>query len=332
MKKLLGTLLSPWLLVFVGLGAFAASIWWVGPLVAVGPYRPLDAETARWIVIGGVIGLYLVSKLLAAWRAWRTNRSVSKQLVAAPTDNPSTPETPEEKQLRERFDQALQLLRKARFAQDRRGLSTLSARVGKRYLYELPWYLIIGAPGSGKTTALLNAGLRFPLSATSGNKAGGGLAGVGGTRNCDWWFTDQAVLIDTAGRYTTQDSDAQGDKTAWQRLPRSAAAQPPAPADQRCAGHGVDTRPAAAIGGRTRAPDRRGARPRAGAAPALRRALPRLPAGHEDRPRLGFRRLPRRRRQGHARHTVGLHLRQGHAGEPAPCSLRHRIRPAGRSV
>jgi type VI secretion system protein ImpL len=32
--------------------------------------------------------------------------------------------------------------------------------------------------------------------------------GVGGTRNCDWWFTDQAVLIDTAGRFVTQDSDA----------------------------------------------------------------------------------------------------------------------------
>ncbi len=53
---------------------------------------------------------------------------------------------------------------------------------------------------------------------------------MGGTRNCDWWFTDQAVLIDTAGRYTTQDSDAQGDKTAWQRfldlLKRSRPRQP----------------------------------------------------------------------------------------------------------
>jgi hypothetical protein len=27
------------------------------------------------------------------------------------------------------------------------------------------------------------------------------IRGVGGTRNCDWWFTDSAVLIDTAGRY-----------------------------------------------------------------------------------------------------------------------------------
>src|SRR5262249_3364359 len=34
-------------------------------------------------------------------------------------------------------------------------------------------------------------------------------------RYCDWWFTEDAVLIDTAGRYTTQDSDAKADKQSW---------------------------------------------------------------------------------------------------------------------
>jgi type VI secretion system protein ImpL len=70
---------------------------------------------------------------------------------------------------------------------------------------------MIGAPGSGKTTALINSGLRFPLSA-SGAAA---VQGVGGTRNCDWWFAEEAVLIDTAGRYTTQDSDRKADAAAW---------------------------------------------------------------------------------------------------------------------
>ena len=63
--------------------------------------------------------------------------------------------------------------------------------------------MIIGAPGSGKTTALVNSGLHFPLEQRLGKDA---VRGVGGTRNCDWWFTDEAVLLDTAGRYTTQDS------------------------------------------------------------------------------------------------------------------------------
>ena len=57
-------------------------------------------------------------------------------------------------------------------------------------LYDLPWYVFIGAPGSGKTTALVNSGLKFPLEQRSGK---GALRGIGGTRNCDWWFTDEAL-------------------------------------------------------------------------------------------------------------------------------------------
>ena len=79
------------------------------------------------------------------------------------------------------------------------------------YLYERPWYVLIGPPGSGKTTAIRNSGLKFPLDE-------GRVAGVGGTRNCDWWISEQAVLIDTAGRYTTQDSDATSDKAGWERF------------------------------------------------------------------------------------------------------------------
>jgi len=41
------------------------------------------------------------------------------------------------------------------------------------------------------------------------------IRGIGGTRNCDWWFSDQAVLLDTAGRYTTQQSDRDVDAAAW---------------------------------------------------------------------------------------------------------------------
>jgi type VI secretion system protein ImpL len=81
-----------------------------------------------------------------------------------------------------------------------------------RTIDEMPWYVMIGAPGSGKTTALLNSGLRFPLYTAD---SGASVPGVGGTRNCDWWFADEAVLLDTAGRYTTQQSDRKADAAAW---------------------------------------------------------------------------------------------------------------------
>ena len=101
--------------------------------------------------------------------------------------------------------------------------------------------MIIGAPGSGKTTALLNSGLKFPLEQRVGK---GALRGVGGTRNCDWWFTDEAIFLDTAGRYTTQDSDAASDSARLERVPGAAAEVPRAAADQRR--HPDDQRPGSA--------------------------------------------------------------------------------------
>lgn len=81
-------------------------------------------------------------------------------------------------------------------------------KVGKKYgrsaLYALPWYAIIGPPGSGKTTALRHSGLNFPVSDPRGS---GAVKGIGGTRNCDWWFSNEAILLDTAGRYATEDDD-----------------------------------------------------------------------------------------------------------------------------
>src|SRR4051812_28505819 len=77
-------------------------------------------------------------------------------------------------------------------------------RSGAAALYSLPWYVIIGPPGAGKTTALKHSGLLFPHQDAGG---GGGVRGVGGTRNCDWWFTNEAILLDTAGRYTTESDD-----------------------------------------------------------------------------------------------------------------------------
>ncbi len=76
--------------------------------------------------------------------------------------------------------------------------SSKLGRSGVDALYALPWYVIVGPPGAGKTTALRASGLDFPMM-PSGAK--GGLRGVGGTRNCDWWLSNQGVLLDTAGRW-----------------------------------------------------------------------------------------------------------------------------------
>lgn len=66
-------------------------------------------------------------------------------------------------------------------------------------LYKLPWYLIVGEPGSGKTEAIRHSNVGFPAGMQDE------FQGVGGTINMNWWFTNHAVMLDTAGRLVFDD-------------------------------------------------------------------------------------------------------------------------------
>nr|WP_186355253.1 type VI secretion system membrane subunit TssM [Pseudomonas protegens] len=181
----------------LGLIALSLIIWFIGPLLEF-----LVPEGRRWALIIFIFALWIGYRVFCIIQARRNAAKVLQSLAADTPPDPDSVATAEElAALRQRMDEALALLKKAKLGGDER-----------RNLYELPWYVIIGPPGSGKTTALVNSGLHFPLAAQLG---AGAVRGVGGTRNCDWWFTDQAVLLDTAGRYTTQDSHATVDKAAW---------------------------------------------------------------------------------------------------------------------
>src|SRR5436190_2085738 len=182
------------LLGFLLIGLF---IWIAGPYFGFGDYRPLETVNARLIALGVVIGCWLLRRLVRRVRAFRASDRLVSAVIAQPQPEPAA--TPSDViKLRTRFEEGVAALKQQR----RSGHS----------LYELPWYVIIGAPGSGKTTALLNSGLKLPLEQRGGKAA---LRGVGGTRNCDWWFTDDAVFLDTAGRYTSQDSDPGSDSAGW---------------------------------------------------------------------------------------------------------------------
>nr|WP_246884262.1 type VI secretion system membrane subunit TssM [Pseudomonas protegens] len=181
----------------LGLIALSLIIWFIGPLLEF-----LVPEGRRWALIIFIFALWIGYRVFCIIQTRRHAAKVLQSLAADTPPDPDSVATAEElAALRQRMDEALALLKKAKLGGDER-----------RNLYELPWYVIIGPPGSGKTTALVNSGLHFPLAAQLG---AGAVRGVGGTRNCDWWFTDQAVLLDTAGRYTTQDSHATVDKAAW---------------------------------------------------------------------------------------------------------------------
>jgi len=207
MKRVLTWLFKRPVLGFIGVTLLALVFWFESPLLAFDGKEPFAARAVRgwWILL-----MYLAWAAWFGWKALRAylaNRRLMASLAGADTPAAAPAQAPaglqEQAALKARMDQALAVLRKA--APGKR-------RWGSAYLYQLPWYLLVGAPGSGKTTTLLHSGLRFPLAETLGP---GAIGGVGGTRQCDWWFTDEAVLLDTAGRYTTQDSDAELDAAGW---------------------------------------------------------------------------------------------------------------------
>jgi type VI secretion system protein ImpL len=216
-KKIFAFLLHPIFLTVIALLIIATLVWWIGPLVAIGSWTPLVSELSRYILIGVIVLLVILRMVLARWRAKRASHQLTDGLMKAPVAKPDEPENAEQKILNTRFAEAVASLRKMRLhaAGKKPGWRDWMSLSSGSYLYELPWYVFIGAPGAGKTTALVNSGLSFPLADKFGP---GAIRGVGGTRNCDWWFTDEAVLIDTAGRYTTQDSHQSEDKTAWENF------------------------------------------------------------------------------------------------------------------
>ena len=183
----------------------ALLIWFLAPLLGSDESRPLAPWSVRLLLIILVVALWLGLEFLLRWLAARRNRKLMDEMAAGAADDSASRE--EQAALQQRFAEALKTLKGTRLGGKGGG------KGGAKLLYQLPWYMFIGAPGSGKTTALVNSGLRFPLAAPGA--AAAALGGIGGTRNCDWWFTNQAVLIDTAGRYTTQDSQAQVDESAW---------------------------------------------------------------------------------------------------------------------
>ena len=141
--------------------------------------------------------LVVVALALGGWRFWQARRGAGalERAIAEQGRQQEMSARPEKRAEIQALQQQIQ-----------GGISALKSSSlggkarGAAALYALPWYAIIGPPGAGKTTALKHSGLQFPYADSS-------VRGVGGTRNCDWWFTNEAILLDTAGRYTTEHED-----------------------------------------------------------------------------------------------------------------------------
>ena len=144
------------------------------------------------------VGCLFLRKILLRRREQQFVQQVIEQ-DASRLKNLPVKEQDEQRELQDRWKEAIDALRRSHL------------RKQGNPLYVLPWYLVIGESGSGKTTAISSA--RLPSSFAEVHRA----SGISGTRNCDWWFFEQAIIIDTAGRYAIP-VDQGRDKEEWQQF------------------------------------------------------------------------------------------------------------------
>jgi len=165
-------------------------IWFVGPFIG------LPSREARFLWIFLLMLLWVV--ILMTGKIIRDrSANLLEKVLRRNADDAVVSATPEQRAevslLRQRLLAAIETLK----------TSSLGKSRGKAALYDLPWYMLVGHPSAGKSCAILHSGLKFPIT----GKGAVAVQGIGGTRNCDWFFSTEGVLLDTAGRYSTQSED-----------------------------------------------------------------------------------------------------------------------------
>ena len=196
LRFLWAVLTSRWLWLFIGFALLSLAIWIFGPIVQVGQSAPFASEIVRLGMIVGLFILWLIWLIIAQRRAIRANRLFVAEIAAPVEDKPLSAGDQSVAAVGAKFQEIMAELRRRKLG-------------NRKFLRDMPWYVIVGPPATGKTTALRQSGLNFPINLTDD------LQGVGGTRNCDWFFSEHAVLIDTAGRYVQQESQPDVDATEW---------------------------------------------------------------------------------------------------------------------
>lgn len=184
--------------------ALALLVWFVGPLLAISDNRFWASASSRLLTLSL---MFLSWGLCMVYVSWRSG--VERKANADDEDFQARQQrqeliVEEHMQLAGRFKDAMRTMRR----------SSLYSGRSERWRRELPWYLVLGPTGSGKTSLVDFSGLEFPLNKGDKQRL---TRDVSSTRYADWYFAEHAVIIDTAGRYLSQ-ADPDVDAAGWSSL------------------------------------------------------------------------------------------------------------------
>ncbi|MDZ3991644.1 type VI secretion protein IcmF/TssM N-terminal domain-containing protein [Pseudomonas sp. Teo4] len=184
MKTLLRLLKSFWILLPLLWLASLLICWLAAPLL---PWVRHHVPEALAIVSA----CFLLVIVLRQYQRIRAEHNLENLLqIEVDRSWNATGEFRDQQVLRERLKHAIAMLRTDRSA----------GGGGKAALSDLPWYLVIGMSAAGKTSLLTHSGLSASIATASDSESG--------TQHCDWYFSPDAVMIDTAGRYLRDDQSA----------------------------------------------------------------------------------------------------------------------------
>ena len=140
------------------------------------------------LVVGLALAVYgFVLKRIEGKKAAGFSEEMKGQSAATPQSINKAEQLAKLDDLRKKFEEGVDKFRQA----------------GKN-IYSLPWYMLVGEPGSGKTEAIRHSSIGFPPGLQNE------LQGVGGTINMNWWFTNDAIILDLAGRLVFSEVEAGG--------------------------------------------------------------------------------------------------------------------------
>lgn len=180
--KLLRKALSPLPLVMLLSFVAAAAVWFAGQYLGLrGVYPVAEAPARTWTALAFLtLGLILaLVMLIRAWMRWRAAR-------AAEGARPPTPEEIETRAMAQIFQRVAGVIR-ARWTGEGHAL------------YALPWYVVMGNAGTGKTALIQNSDLRFPIDHEI-RAALADLQGHEAARLADWHVAgNEAVMVELKG-------------------------------------------------------------------------------------------------------------------------------------
>lgn len=193
MKRTIPDLYKKQLLPLLVLLSCSALIWFASPIVTIANYSPFAAAEKRCYIIALLFLIWGLKFILldAAPKKNKINLYAAEPEIAKKIHA-----------LEGRFTGAVNFLKNTVINKEGSALS----------LVNLPWYLLIGPEGAGKTSLLTQSTLNFILAKPFKPEIA-----AAASDSCDWWVTRDTVLVDIPGAYFNEHAAASNKNKSAQK-------------------------------------------------------------------------------------------------------------------